>query len=95
MIFVALDERIHDGIELIAQEDRNDGRRRFISTKTVIIACGGNRHAQELLVFVDRFDHAGLSMGLSPGSNRFFLPADSDQLLCLPEPLMPSKGFSC
>ena len=34
-------------------------------------------------------------MGLSPGSSRFVLPAESDQLLCLPEPLMPSKGFSC
>lgn len=59
MILIALDERIHDGIELIAQEDRNDGWRRFIGTKTVIVACRSNRHAQELLVFVDRFDHAG------------------------------------
>ena len=37
MILIALDERIHDGIELIAQEDRNDGWRRFIGTKTVIM----------------------------------------------------------
>lgn len=59
MVFIALDERIHDGIELIAQEDRNYGRRRFIGTKTMIVARRGNRHAQELLVFVDRFDHAG------------------------------------
>ncbi len=34
-------------------------------------------------------------MGLSPGSSRFVLPAESDQLLCLPEPLMPANGFSC
>ena len=35
-----------------------------------------------------------LSIGSSPGSSRLTLPYESDQLLCLPEPLMPSKGFS-
>ncbi len=34
-------------------------------------------------------------MGVSPGSSRFSWPALMDQLLCLPLPLTPSKGFSC
>ena len=35
------------------------------------------------------------SMGFSPGSSKLRPPAESDQLSCLPEPLMPSNGFSC
>ncbi len=37
-----------------------------------------------------------LSCGVSPGLSRFS-PASVaiDQLLCLPEPLMPANGFSC
>ena len=35
------------------------------------------------------------SFGVSPGSRRFTpLSVPSDQLLCLPEPLTPAKGFS-
>ena len=37
-----------------------------------------------------------LACGVSPGSSR--LPCEalpSDQLTCLPEPLMPANGFSC
>ena len=34
--------------------------------------------------------------GVLPGSSRFSpLSVESDQLLCLPEPLTPAKGFSC
>ena len=37
-----------------------------------------------------------LSCGLSPGFSRFSpVSVDIDQLLCLPEPLMPANGFSC
>src|SRR5436190_19911304 len=36
-----------------------------------------------------------LSCGVSPGLSRFSPPSVAiDQLLCLPEPLMPAKGFS-
>ena len=36
------------------------------------------------------------SCGLSPGSSRLPTPEPpSDQLTCLPEPLMPANGFSC
>jgi hypothetical protein len=37
-----------------------------------------------------------LSCGVSPGPSRL-LPnsSESDQLLCLPEPLTPANGFSC
>ena len=37
-----------------------------------------------------------LSCGLSPGLSRFSpVSVAIDQLLCLPEPLMPANGFSC
>lgn len=36
-----------------------------------------------------------LSLGFLPGSNRFIpVSVDRDQLLCLPLPSMPAKGFS-
>ncbi len=36
------------------------------------------------------------SAGVSPGSSRFRpVSVPIDQLLCLPEPLTPAKGFSC
>ena len=35
------------------------------------------------------------SIGVSPGSSRFSLLVLMDQLLCLPLPFTPSKGFSC
>src|SRR5689334_17492494 len=39
--------------------------------------------------------NCALSCGLSPGLSRFSPESvDIDQLLCLPEPLMPAKGFS-
>ena len=37
-----------------------------------------------------------LSDGVSPGSSRLLpVSVPIDQLLCLPEPLTPAKGFSC
>ena len=37
-----------------------------------------------------------LSCGVSPGSSRLWpVSVPIDQLLCLPEPLTPAKGFSC
>jgi hypothetical protein len=40
--------------------------------------------------------NCALSCGLSPGFSRFSpVSVDIDQLLCLPEPLMPANGFSC
>ncbi len=35
------------------------------------------------------------SIGVSPGSSRFSCLVPMDQLLCLPEPFTPLKGFSC
>ena len=35
------------------------------------------------------------SWGFVPGFSRLRSPTEIDQLLCLPEPFMPAKGFSC
>ena len=34
-------------------------------------------------------------MGVLPGLSRFIVSVAMDQLLCLPEPFTPLKGFSC
>ena len=34
------------------------------------------------------------SLGVLPGSSRFFPSAESDQFRCFPEPFTPAKGFS-
>ena len=40
--------------------------------------------------------NCAFSRGDSPGSSRFTpVLVDIDQLLCLPEPFTPLKGFSC
>ena len=56
---VVVDERIDNRRELIAQEDRYDSRRSFLSSEAMIVARRCDRHAQQLLVFINRFDDAG------------------------------------
>ena len=57
-ILVASDERVHDGAQLVAEEDGHDGRRRLVRAKTVVVARRGDGHAQELLAVIDRRDDA-------------------------------------
>src|SRR5215217_2858052 len=48
------------------------------------------------MVFTKNVKNIRLFLGVLPGDNRF-LPVlvIIDQLLCLPEPLIPAYGFSC
>ena len=50
---------MQDAAQLVAHKDRQDGRGRFVCTQTVIVARGGNRDAQQILILVDRFDDRG------------------------------------
>ena len=43
-------------IQLVAKEDGNHGGRRFVGAKTVVVACGGNRNSQQILIIVNRLD---------------------------------------
>ena len=100
----ALLDLVEDSRELLAQEDRDDRRRRLVGAQAVVVAAAGDRapsrpawlctafgsrgeEHQEAQVLVWRL--ARLEQVLSPVSSPI------DQLLCLPEPLMPAKGFSC
>src|SRR5207253_937611 len=44
--------------ELVAEEDRDDGWRRFVCTQTVIVAGTGNHSTQELGVEADGADYS-------------------------------------
>ena len=52
------DERIHDGAQLVAQEDGHDRRRGLVGAQAMVVAGRRHGHAQELLVIVDRLDDA-------------------------------------
>lgn len=96
-------DRFDDFREFVAGKDGDDSRRRFVCTQTVIVSGGGYRKAEQILVFVDGFDNAGqerqklqvFSTGyrrVREGLVRYWWRGTS--CLCLPLPLMPSKGFS-
>jgi hypothetical protein len=98
----ALLELLDDVLQLRAEEDRHDGRRRLVRAEAVVVARVGDRRAQQVGVDVDAADDGhrnarnwALACGSLPGSSRFSPSSVAiDQLLCLPEPLMPANGFS-
>ena len=94
---------LEDVGELVAEEDRDDRRRRFVGAEPMVVAGAGDAEAQQPLELVDRAETAAqntrnwmLSCGVSPGLSRL-LPSSSLmlQFRCLPEPLTPANGFSC
>ena len=50
------DELLEDVGELVAREDGDDGRRRFVRTQTVVVRGMGDGHAQQILVIMNGFD---------------------------------------
>ena len=52
-------ELIEHIFELFAEEDRDDGRRRFVGSQAVVVARGSDRSAQQGGVFVDRANGGG------------------------------------
>ena len=99
----ALLDLLEDVGEHVAEEDRDDRRRRFVRAQAMVVAGAGDRHAQQALPLVHGAQHAAqntrnwmLSCGVSPGLSRL-LPRSSLmlQLRCLPLPLTPANGFSC
>ena len=84
---------LEDVGELVAEEDRDDGRRRFVGAQAVVVGRRRDRGAEQVLVRVDRLDDGGaeeqkerrLSCGVSPGSSRFVpVSVDIEKLTCLP-----------
>ena len=103
-IVALTDDGVDDALQLVAEEDGDDGRRRFLRAETVIVAREGDGAAQQLLILVHALDEGGeeeqelrrSGWAFCRGRSRFSpVSVESDQLSCLPEPLTPAKGFSC
>ena len=43
--------------QFIAQENRNNSWRRFVSSKTMIVTSTGNRNSEQILIFINRFNN--------------------------------------
>ena len=52
-------DRLEDLLQLAAEEDRDDRRRRLVGAEPVVLADVGDRGAQQPLVLVHRLDHRG------------------------------------
>ena len=52
----ALFELLDDVVELVAQVDRDDGRRGFVGAEAVIVAGGGDGDAEQAGVLIDGAD---------------------------------------
>ena len=52
-------KRVDDARKLIAQEDRDNGRRSLVRAQAMVVSAARNAHAQQVLIIVDRFDDAG------------------------------------
>ena len=50
---------IKDRLQLIADEHGDDSRRRLVRAQTVIVACGCNRDAEQILILVNSLDNSG------------------------------------
>ena len=45
--------------KLVADEHRNDSRRRFVRAQTVVVAGRRDRDAEQILILVNRLDNGG------------------------------------
>ena len=100
------DHRLKYLLQLAAEKYRDDRPRRLVGAKPVVLADVSDRGSQQTLVgahqpllgitAAQKKRKWTLSAGVSPGSSRLVpVSVPIDQLLCLPEPLTPAKGFSC
>ena len=58
-IVALTDDGVDDALQLGAEEDGDDGRRRFLRAETVIVAREGDGAAQQLLILVHALDEGG------------------------------------
>ena len=58
-VVVFVDDGVDDALKLGAEEDRDDGRRRFLRAETVIVAREGDGAAQQLLILIHALDERG------------------------------------
>ena len=90
--------------QLVAEEHGDDGRRRFVGAQTVIVARGGDRDAQQILILVHRLDDGAqeqqelrvLVRGLARLEQvdaRYRWKWTS--CCACREPFTPANGFSC
>ena len=99
-----LDQLCHHILQLLAQEYGNDGRRCLVGAQTVIVSHIGCGLTQQVCMLIHRLQDTGqyqqeldVLMGCLARIQQVdaVVRGQMDQLLCLPEPLTPAKGFSC
>ena len=85
-------------LQLIAQEDRNDGRRCFLRTQTVVIAGIGSRKSEQFGIFIYTFDDGaeeyqelGIFMGCFTGIQQIHA------IICAQRPVIMLTGtiYTC
>ena len=101
--FAGLFDLLEDVGEHVAEEHRQDGRRRFVGAEPVIVAGVRDAEAEQALPHVHRANHRGAEeqelhvvvrrvARVRAGCCRGLSPML--QFRCLPEPLTPANGFS-
>ena len=50
---------VQDSCKLVAEEDGDDGRRRFVCAEAMIVACGSDGDTQQILILVNTLDNSG------------------------------------
>ncbi len=104
LLGAALGDLLEDVGELLAEEDRDDRRRRLVGAEAMVVgrrwrrprAAGRANLCTARMTAAQKTRNCALSCGVSPGSSRLpcvVLP--NEKLTCLPEPLTPANGFSC
>ena len=58
-VVVFVDDGVDDALKLGAEEDRDDGRRRFLRAEAVVVAREGDGAAQQLLILIHALDERG------------------------------------
>ena len=98
-----LQSRRESAVSSSPRKMETTGGRRFVRAEPVIVASRGNGQPEQILIVVDRLEspHTGTAgtarshTAFRPASSRFTpVSVANDQLLCLPLPLTPAKGFS-
>ncbi|MFQ9128298.1 MAG: hypothetical protein ACLR4Z_17725 [Butyricicoccaceae bacterium] len=49
-------DSVQNALKLVADEHGDDRRRSLVRAQTVIVACGGDRDAEQILILVDSLD---------------------------------------
>ena len=58
-VLLTVDNGFHHLAEVVAEIDGHDRGRRLVRAETVVVARGGDRRPEQILILVDRLDDSG------------------------------------